>query len=42
MITFDRQHQDIFNELKASGNIIFECITGSQCYGTATPESDTD
>ena len=23
-------------------NIIFRCITGSQLYGTATPESDTD
>lgn len=42
MTTFDRPHQEIFNDLKASGNIIFECITGSQCYGTATPESDID
>ncbi|MEW7278872.1 nucleotidyltransferase domain-containing protein [Aquimarina sp. 2201CG1-2-11] len=29
-------------ELKASGSIIFECISGSRAYGLATANSDTD
>jgi predicted nucleotidyltransferase len=29
-------------QLRKSGNIIFECIAGSRCYGTHTEESDTD
>lgn len=29
-------------ELKNSGSIIFECISGSKAYGLATPTSDTD
>ncbi len=29
-------------ELKASGSIIFECISGSRAYGLATATSDTD
>ena len=29
-------------ELKASGHIIFECISGSKAYGLDTPTSDTD
>ena len=29
-------------ELKKSGSIIFECISGSKAYGLATPNSDTD
>lgn len=29
-------------ELKKSGNIIFECISGSRAYNLATPTSDTD
>lgn len=29
-------------ELKSSGHIIFECISGSKAYGLDTPTSDTD
>ena len=29
-------------ELRDSGRIIFECISGSHAYGTNTPNSDTD
>ena len=29
-------------ELRASGSIIFECISGSRAYGLATANSDTD
>jgi predicted nucleotidyltransferase len=30
------------DELRASGAIIFEAISGSKAYGLDTPESDTD
>jgi predicted nucleotidyltransferase len=29
-------------QLRKSGNIIFECIAGSRCYNTHNEESDTD
>lgn len=29
-------------DLKEQGLIIYEIITGSQAYGTSTPESDVD
>ncbi len=28
--------------LEENGLILFECIIGSQAYGTQTPESDVD
>jgi len=31
-----------YNELKKLGYILFECIVGSQAYGTALPTSDVD
>lgn len=34
--------QRVYNELKGKGLILFECIVGSQAYGTALPTSDID
>jgi len=35
-------HKITYDYLKENGLILFECIIGSQAYGTQTPESDED
>jgi hypothetical protein len=37
-----KRHQVIYDELKVSGNILFETVIGSQAHGTSTPKSDVD
>lgn len=37
-----KYNEELYNELKSKGLIIYEVIVGSQAYGTQTPDSDID
>lgn len=34
--------QELYEQIKADGRLLYECVVGSQSYGTALPTSDVD